>query len=141
MTDITDAGHLPVASFVGDNVVRISPRATLYDVVDALADAEVGALIVGDGDSVDAVVTERDVVRALAGRRDPATTLAADIGHTQLIWCDSSASVVEVAMVMMAHYVRHILLEDDGNLIGIVSARDLLGAYAADDSDPVDDDW
>jgi CBS domain-containing protein len=141
MTDITEAGHLPVASFVGDNVVRISPRATLYEIVDALADAEVGALVVGDGDSVDAVVTERDVVRALAGRRDPATTLAADIGHTKLIWCDSTASVVEVAMVMMAHYVRHILLENDGKLIGIVSARDLLGVYAADDPAPDDDNW
>ncbi len=141
MTDITEAGHLPVASFVGENVIRISPRATLYEVVDALADAEVGALIVGDGDSVDGVVTERDVVRALAGRRDPATTLAADIEHTRLIWCDSSASVVEVAMVMMAHYVRHILLEKDGKLIGVVSARDLLGVYAADDSTLDDDNW
>ena len=31
---------------------------------------------------------------------------------------------------MMVHYVRHIFLEDDGRLTGIVSARDLLGAYA-----------
>ena len=141
MTEIANAGHLPVASFVGDNVVRISPTATLHDVVDALADAEIGALVVGDDERVDAVVTERDVVRALAGRRDPATTVAMDVGHTTLIWCDASASVAEVAMEMMERYVRHILVEEDGKLIGIVSARDLLGVYAADDTIPLDDDW
>jgi CBS domain-containing protein len=35
---------------------------------------------------------------------------------------------------MMEHYVRHVLLEEDGRLVGIVSMRDLLGAYAAADA-------
>jgi CBS domain-containing protein len=138
MTDI--ASELPVSSFVGDNVVRIASRASLFDVVDALAEAEIGALVVGDGDAVDAVVTERDVVHALAARRDPATTLAIDIGQTTLIWCDSTASVGEVALMMMEHYVRHILLEEDGRLVGVVSARDLLGVYASSDETD-EDDW
>ena len=136
MTEITN--ELPVSAFVGDTITRISPHATLFDVVDALAAGEIGALVVGDGDAVDAIVTERDVVRALAARREPATTLAVDIGHTALIWCDSTASVHEVAMKMMEQYVRHILLEDAGKLVGVVSARDLLGVYAA--GDPIDED-
>lgn len=136
MTEITN--ELPVSAFVGDKITWISTHATLFDVVDALATAEIGALVVGDGDVVGAIVTERDVVRALAARRDPATTAAIEIGHTDLIWCDSTASVHEVAMKMMEQYVRHILLEDDGKLVGVVSARDLLGVYAA--GDPVDED-
>jgi CBS domain-containing protein len=39
--------------------------------------------------------------------------------------------VAEVAEEMMEHYVRHVLVEDAGRVVGIVSARDLLGAYAA----------
>ena len=139
MTEISN--DLPVSSFVGDTITRIAADATMLDVVDALAAAEIGALVVGDGDAVDAIVTERDVVRALAARRDPATTRAIEIGHTTLIWCDSTASVHEVAMVMMEHYVRHILLEDDGKLVGLVSARDLLGVYAADDQGAADEEW
>lgn len=139
MTELTN--ELPVSSFVGDNVTRIPGHATLFDVADALTAAEIGALVIGDGDAVDAIVTERDVVRALAARRDPATTKAIEIGHTELIWCDSTASVHEVAMKMMEQYVRHILLEDDGKLVGVVSARDLLGVYAAGDPDAADDDW
>jgi CBS domain-containing protein len=48
------------------------------------------------------------------------------------------ADVADVAEEMMERYVRHVLLERDGELAGIVSARDLLGAYASVESD--DDD-
>ena len=40
----------------------------------------------------------------------------------------------------MEHYVRHVLVERDGHLVGIVSARDLLGAYASGESADPDDD-
>jgi CBS domain-containing protein len=43
--------------------------------------------------------------------------------------------MTEVATQMMERYVRHVLVEEDGRLIGIVSARDLLGAYALSDTD------
>jgi CBS domain-containing protein len=76
-------------------------------------------------------VSERDVVQALARRRDPSTTTAIEIAHTQLVWCDADSPVAEVAEEMMEHYVRHVLVEDAGRVVGIVSARDLLGAYAA----------
>ena len=78
----------------------------------------------------EAIVSERDLVIALAGRRDPATTTAADIANDTLVWCDAEAPIAEVAELMMTRYVRHVLVERDGRLVGIVSARDLLGAFA-----------
>ena len=66
----------------------------------------------------------------LARCRAPRVTPARDVASTNLVWCDASATVREVAERMMEDYVRHVLLEDDGRLVGIVSARDLLGAYA-----------
>ena len=141
MTEMTSGGALPVSAFVADNVARISPTANLYEIADALCAAEISALVVGDGNDAKAVVTERDLVHALAARSDPAVTTAGDIGHTSLIWCDIEATVGEVALKMMDEYVRHILVEEDGRLIGIVSARDLLGAYAATDLELVEDGW
>ena len=46
------------------------------------------------------------------------------------LWCDDTATVDEVAELMLEAYVRHVLLVAYGQLVGIVSARDLLGAYA-----------
>ena len=120
-----------MATFAADVVARVAEDADLWEVARTLVDADVGALAVGSSDDVRGIVSERDVVRALAARRDPATTRAIDIGRTDLVSCDATATVAEVAEQMMEQYVRHILLEDRGRVVGIVSARDLLGAYAA----------
>ena len=95
--------------------------------------ASIGALLVSESDGAAGIVSERDIVHALAGRRDPATTRARDIFSTTLVWCDAAATIAEVAEEMMECYVRHVLVEDGGRLVGIVSARDLLGAYASAD--------
>jgi CBS domain-containing protein len=125
---------MPVSKLIGDDVIRVAPDADLFAVADALTANDVGVLAVSDSTRIDAIVSERDVVHALAARRAPETTRAIDISNTTLVWCDASASIGEVASEMMDHYVRHVLVESRGRLLGIVSARDLLGAYAATDS-------
>lgn len=138
---VTNGSGLPVSALGADEVARIRTDATLLEVADALGAGEIGALVVGDGDAVEAVVSERDLARALAARRDPATTHAIDIANTNLVWCDATATVGEVANEMMDRYVRHVLIEEDGRLVGIVSARDLLGAYTAADTGTAEDAW
>ena len=66
-------------------------------------------------------------MRAVAEQRDPIATRAIEVGHDTLVWSDITATVAEVATEMMDRYVRHVLIEDDGQFVGIVSARDLLG--------------
>jgi CBS domain-containing protein len=128
---------MAVSELIGDEVIRIEADADLVAVADALTEHDIGVLAVGDPTQVQAIVSERDVVHALAARRDPGTTRAIDIAHTTLVWCDASSTIGEVAAEMMDHYVRHVLVESSGRLVGIVSARDLLGAYAATDSGSV----
>jgi CBS domain-containing protein len=136
MTDQSPAAQMTMSALIGDQVARVAPDASLHTVADALVAAGVGALIVGDGDQPAGIVSERDLVHALADRRDPAATRASDIAHTTLVWCDADSTVAEVAEEMMANYVRHVLVEADGRLIGVVSARDLLGVYAVGELDP-----
>jgi CBS domain-containing protein len=136
----TIVGSLPVSALTAESVLRVDATADLWSVASALAAADVGLLVVGDGDNVLGVVSERDVVRALAAHRGVGETTAADIAHGDLVWCDINADVADVAEEMMEHYVRHVLVEEDGHLVGIVSARDLLGAYASGEfADPDDD--
>jgi signal-transduction protein with cAMP-binding, CBS, and nucleotidyltransferase domain len=125
---------MPVSAVVADNPVRISAEANLLEVARALVDADVGLVVLSDDDQpVRGVVSERDVVRALAAGRDMVATLGRDIAKTDLAWCDSTATVGEVAEEMMERYIRHVLVERNGRLMGVVSARDLLGAYASAD--------
>jgi CBS domain-containing protein len=60
-------------------------------------------------------------VRALADRRPPSSTPASDIAQRRLVWCDAHATVADLAEEMMEHEVRHVLVEDGGRLVGVVS--------------------
>lgn len=135
MPEVLRFGSLPVSVLTGEQIVRVDPGASLCEAADVMTAAAVGALIMGDGDPPAGIISERDLVSALAARKDPATTRTEEVAHTSLVWCDAGATVTEVAELMMEQYVRHVLVEDKGRLVGIVSARDLLGAYASEDLD------
>jgi CBS domain-containing protein len=129
---IPSAGSTPVSAVTGDPVARVAADATVADVARALVSGDVGIIVVGDDELPAALVSERDVVRVVADGKDPASVRAIDVASTQLVWCDAEATVDEVAVRMMDRYIRHILVEREGVLVGIVSARDLLGVYGAD---------
>lgn len=136
MDDELDPTQLPISSLVGDAVVRVRGEATLLEVADVLHDREIGVVAVGEDDLPDGVVSERDLVRALAERRDPATTTAADIAHSPVRYVDPMATIDEVATEMMTSWVRHAFVAEAGALVGVVSARDLLGVMAATRAEP-----
>lgn len=135
MTEIPTAGSIPISDITGDPAVRVAADATVADVARAIIDGEVGVVVLGDDERPRGVVSERDVVRVVAAGNDPAATRADDVASKKLIWCEADTTVDQAAAQMIDHYIRHILVERDGALIGIVSARDLLGVYAADATD------
>lgn len=135
MTDLEIAGATAIATLVEEELVRVSPSATLSEVSAVLLEANIGAVVVGDEATVEGVVSERDIVRAIAEGQDPSSTRAIELASTAIVWCDASATVAEVAREMLVEYVRHVLVESDGKVLGIVSARDLLGVYATEDAD------
>lgn len=124
--------HGPEASvqtYLTSEVVTISTTASVRDAAVALAAASVGALVIGAPDAVAGLVSERDVVRAVAEGRDPDGTQAIDIGTTNLIWIDAGNTIGDAAEEMMEDYVRHVLVRGDDGLVGILSMRDVLDAY------------
>ena len=126
-------GAAPVGVYTVDAVITAPIDATLVAVASELIEDQIGLVVLGTVDHVRGVVSERDVARAVASGWDPNTTLARDVASTKIVWCDATATVREVAEQMMEEYVRHVLVEEAGRLVGIVSARDLLGAYAMSD--------
>jgi len=128
------AGATPISALVSNELVQFPADSSLLVLGQALAEANVGLVILSDVDnSMVGVVSERDLVRAVADGRDPGRTSGREIASTELAWCDAASTVAEVAQEMMERYIRHVLVEEDGRLVGVVSARDLLGVYIAAD--------
>lgn len=126
------AASIAVETLIGAEVVRVPAGASVADVAKALADHNVGAVVVGDEERPVALVSERDVVRVVAGGRNPAEVAAREIASTSLVWCEADDTVEEAAIRMTDREIRHLLVERDGALAGIVSSRDLLGVYATE---------
>ncbi len=125
-------GDQAVELFVGDVITTIGPTASLREAAARLSDAEVGLLVVGTVDAVQGVVSERDIVRSVAGGVDLDATTVATIESEDLKWATRSASVADVVEEMMEHYLRHVLIADDeGHLVGVASMRDLMAAFLA----------
>jgi CBS domain-containing protein len=134
----------PISTLTGDTPVEIAPEATVAEVARLLVDADIGVVLVSGGAGPAGVVSERDIVRAVADGLDLATVPCTTVAATDLVRCDAHATAGEVAALMMEHWVRHVLVESGGALVGVVSARDLLGVVAGDldegdDVDPMDD--
>ena len=135
VTNTMNAGSMAVSALIEASVIRVAPDASVYDIAKVLTKDDIGVVVVGDGTDVMGVVSEPDITRAVAAQQELDLVRAADIAHTELIWCDATATVSEVAEEMMEKWVRHVLVESDGRLVGVVSARDLLGVYASGDAD------
>ena len=114
----------------GGDVVTVPPDTTVRDLLDVLAEFRIGATVVSaDGDNVDGIVSERDVVRALAARG--AAVLSEDVSAImtrEVITTDPTEHVNEVFAVMTQQRVRHLPVLVDGRLGGLVSIGDLVKA-------------
>ena len=121
-----DVLSVPVSSFMRAPVYDVRPNSTLRAAAKILRDQDVGALAVMRGASIVGLVSERDVVRALADGADPDEVWVGDVMSDLPRYLVPEESSRMAAQVMLTAGVRHLPVVEDGALVGIVSIRDLL---------------
>ncbi len=110
------------------DVVAVSETAKVSEAVAAMSQRGVGAVLVREpGGAIDGIFTERDVVRRVVHEgRDPRSTAMADVMSRNVRHVPASASVEEALRLMIVHRHRHLLVEDAGQVKGVISIRDLM---------------
>jgi CBS domain-containing protein len=117
------------------SLLTVSPEATLGEAAAAMAARGVGAVVVLDGDRVAAILTERDVMKAVAAGKDGGAPVDEWMTpHPDTI--EPSDTTDHAASLMIHGGFRHLpVVEADGRVVGIVSIRDLM-KVALDDRSP-----
>jgi CBS domain-containing protein len=106
--------------------LTMSGNETLVAAARQMRDADVGDVIVSDGDSMRGIVTDRDiVVRAIAEELDPRTTTLADVCTHDVVTLDADDPIDQAVKKMRSHAVRRLPVTEGGKLVGVVSLGDL----------------
>jgi CBS domain-containing protein len=111
----------------GHDVISVQPSDTVLQAANLMNDINIGGVVVLDDDRLAGIFTERDVLRRVVAQGlDPATTPVAEVMTTPVITCPPELSLDECAALMTRRGVRHVPVQVEGRLIGLVSIRDLM---------------
>jgi CBS domain-containing protein len=118
----------------GRNVSTTSPETTVIRVVERMRLERIGAFVVTrDGKRVEGVITERDVISAIAGHgTDALGQRVRDVMTRWVRTCSPDDRVRDVMVEMTVRRVRHVPVVDHGELCGIVSIGDVVKSCLAD---------
>lgn len=99
---------------------------TVLEVAKKLASEDYGALPVCDGDRLQGMITDRDiVVKVLAEGKDPATTKVIDLVQGEVVTIGADDSIEQAMKTMAEHQVRRLPVIDGQRLVGMLAQADL----------------
>ena len=119
-----------ILSTKGTDVIRVLPDTPITAVVQLLGERRIGAVLVMDEPGrVLGILSERDVIRALAREGTAALDRPTSDLMTQALWTISrDGTTAEAMRIMTDHRVRHLPVIEDGELVGLVSIGDIVKA-------------
>ena len=123
----------------GSAVWTISPGATVFEAIELLAQKNIGALPVVDGEKVIGIFSERDYTRivALAGKTSH-KTLVREIISTNVTSVTPQHTVEDCMRLMTEKHIRHLPVLEHGKLAGFVSIGDLVNWIISAQSAAID---
>ena len=118
----------------GTDVVTIRPTATIADAAQALAEGKFGILVVSEnGTTVEGILSERDIVQAIARHGASTLDLSVDQVMTRdVIICSRKDRINDMMAVMSQKRIRHLPVVEDGKLAGVISMTDAMRARIDD---------
>jgi len=118
-----------------EEIVTVAHDTTVKSAVEMMSGNQIGCLIVNDpGGKFAGIVTERDIVsRAVARSVDLEATTVGEIMTPQVVSCSVGTPPGRAREIMAANHIRHLPVIDNGVVVGILSARDLMGRQLLED--------
>jgi CBS domain-containing protein len=126
-----------ISEIMTEAAVVDSPGDTLEAAARKMWEQQTGSLLVLDGQDLLGIITERDVLKAVA-TGTPMDTPVSDVMTKELITVEPGTSLRDAAAIMTEKWIRHLPVLEGGRLLGIVSQRDLSGVLAGALNEPED---
>jgi CBS domain-containing protein len=117
-----------VRELASSATVTVGPGHTLRDAARLMDKHRVGSAVVQDGELLAGIITERDVLRAVANGVDADADAVGEHMSPDVVTAGPDWDVGAAAAAMIKHRVRHLVVYEGGQLLGVLSVRDVLPA-------------
>ena len=124
----------------GDDIWSVSPESTVYDAIKMMADKNVGALLVLEGDKLSGIISERDYARKviLKGKSSKDTRVR-EIMTSSVVTITPEQSIEECMGLMTTKHIRHLPVLEDKKLVGMISIGDVVKAIISEQQHTIKD--
>ena len=123
---------MQVRNLMKQPVVTVAPDQSVREAARRMQQHTIGSVVVTEGDRLAGILTERDILHAVAEDRDLDQTSAAELMTTELVTAGPNWDVVVAASVMTGNRIRHLVVKNNEQLLGVLSLRDVLSVYLPD---------
>lgn len=123
----------------GSRLLSISPQATVRDALTLMAQEEVGALLVMEGEALEGIISERDYARKviLMGRTSKDTKVG-EIMTTKLTTVTPEQNVTDCMQLMTDKRIRHLPVLEGSKVAGIISIGDVVHAVISNQASMIE---
>ncbi|MFH1916121.1 MAG: CBS domain-containing protein [Nanoarchaeota archaeon] len=112
-------------------VVMISPDATIYDAAKLMGQKKCGALVVLKEEKLVGIISERDIIlKVLSQGKDYKMVKVGDIMVRNVYTVSPDATLLDISKMMNKYRIRHAIIMENGKVVGIITARDLIDMVA-----------
>lgn len=123
----------------GSATASVSPSDTVYRALQVMAENNVGAVVICDEGRIAGIFTERDYCRKIILRgRSSVNTPISEIMSKNMITVRPDQTLEECMDLMSKYYIRHLPVQEDDQLVGVVSMRDVMEMIIAVKQDRID---
>ncbi|HXV04806.1 MAG TPA: CBS domain-containing protein [Solirubrobacterales bacterium] len=124
---------MQVRDGMSDVVLTVGPSHTLREAAVRMVEKGVGAALVGDDETpLPCILTERDILHSLGNGDDPDRELVRDHMSDSVITASPDWSLERAAWEMSKRGIRHLVVVEEGELVGMLSIRDIVRVWTSD---------
>ncbi|NJE84309.1 CBS domain-containing protein [Thermococcus sp. CX2] len=121
-------GKAPIKVYMTRKLIGVAPDDTVKRACEVMVEFDIGSLVVVEEGRVIGFFTKSDIIRRVVIPGLPNTTPVKDIMSPELIAVDANTPLREVLDLMAKKGIKHMLIEEEGKIVGIFSLSDLLTA-------------
>ncbi len=117
----------------GGEVSSVPPGSTVYDAIKLMADKNIGAVLVLEGERLAGILSERDYARKVILKgRSSKKTMVSEIMTADVVTIGPERTIEECMAVMTHKRIRHLPVYESGKLVGMISIGDIVKAIISE---------